>query len=199
MDKNGAVIIEELFPVSFGHPNPYDNSQNPHTTNILESYFGDKPNQTSCSISLQCPCESDSEGDDCCCCCQDKDLEPLWHVYLTSAGIHVVGRKITFLYCCHSPNPLSTVIPFIDVEDIQVYGQCVHAGHCNYGTKLDPSRIILLEYKVRYTENSPLMMICCCMRNNIHTAKSVAKIITGEDATSFVQAVRRQMNSMARE
>ena len=179
MDKSGAVIIEELFPISV---KIIGGSNNPSSSlRMLQPYSGALLNLIGCNFNDS---EETSNGN-----CFRSCQKPTWHVYLTSQGIHII-HNITH-YCCWNRS-FPSLIPFTHIKDVQIYGSHAYTGYRYLGTKLASSTSIFVEIKP--VEVPWIYSACCCT-----AVPSVTEIKTKEDATSFLQVLKQQMNSMARE
>ena len=178
LDKDGEVIIEELFPSAV-----VTNivTTQPPFHGIVVPYYGAGPSSKGCSL----PCALPSLELECC------EL-PHWHVYLTRRGLNVVYKTSLFLrLLCFSS--YSKQLALTDIEDIQTIGEVVSAGYQKRGSKMAPPTMIVMEIKPdRAKEFFPFCYRCCSL-------PTVMTIFCTEDTRDFVKAVKQQMNTMARE
>ena len=182
LDKNGEIIVEELFPIAVvTNIVPFAIV----TQGILSPIYGEGPSTPSYSCmpcTIPCP-QLDLE------CCKP----PHWHIYLTSSGKLYVVFTTSLYYRLLCNSPYSKQIALTDIEDIQTIGKVVSAGRHNLGSKIAPPTKIVMEIKPdRAKEFFPFYYRCC----NLPT---VMTIYCDEDVSNFVKAVKQQMNTMARE
>ena len=182
LDKNGEVIVEELFPivVSTNFVPPTTTSQG-----ILVPRHGEGPKTPSCSC-LMCHIPWPQLDLECC-------KPPRWHIYLTSSGKLYVVYTTSLFYRCLCTCGYSKQLALTDIEDIQTIGKVVSAGRQNWGSKIAPPTEVVMEIKPdKAKEFLPFCYRCC----NLPT---VMTIYCDEDVSNFVKAVKQQMNTMARE
>ena len=184
LDKNGEVIVEELFPTAvvtnIASVTPCEN--------VLSPIRGAGPDPPSCGC-LQCTIPSIP--------CPKLDLEcckpPHWHVYLTDSRKLYIVYKTSLFYRLLGISPYSKQLAITDIEDIQAIGNVVSAGRCNMGSTIAPPTTLVMEIKPDSAkEFFPFYCRCC----NLPT---VMTIFCDKDVRDFVKAVKQQMNTMARE
>lgn len=182
LDKNGEVIVEELFPTAvITNYAPITLSGN----NILSPIHGAGPDSPTrgCSLcKIPCP-QLDFE------CCKP----PHWHVYLTNSGKLYVVYTASLFYRLLCTCPYSKQLALTDIEDIQTIGKVVSAGRCNWGSTIASPTNLAMEIKPESAkEFFPFCYRCCSL-------PTVMTIYCDEDVSNFVKAVKQQMNTMARE
>ena len=118
----------------------------------------------------------------------------IWRVYLTSTSLHFVDFDPA---CVYFPIKSNKQIALTDIEQINLLNPVVRAGFrcCAVGTKLGSPTTVQVEIKPNGAkEFFPLCCRCCATDLPI-----VIKIDFCANAVEFVEAVKQQMVTMARE
>ena len=108
----------------------------------------------------------------------------IWQLYLTRTSIFYT-KVNPVCVCCDTT---TVEIPLSQIEDIRVYTETDGFLTCCSGIKIAYTTTILVEFKLTAAESKPWH--CCC------TIEPLIQIVCCENSTEFVDAVRRQMETV---
>ena len=122
-------------------------------------------------------------------CCANKACDT-WRLYLTDKSL-CFDTKIMYSPQCAYGSSTTFRIALTDIEAIQVVSGIVNAGCCGYGRKIASPTSIQVEIRL----GSPLSAKCCCFWE----LPFVITVYYCHNANEFVEAVKKQMNTMIRD